>query len=80
MKYIGIGNCNKYNIYLLIGFLCELFLDLIFGLNSANKEKPARIFIFRAKIKDHNILDPFIRLASIFFGGLVLYFFEKEIN
>ena len=78
MKYIAIGNCTKYNIYLLISFLCEFLMDFLFGLNSSNKQKPARFFSFRAKIKDHVLFENFIRIASIFFGGLILYIFEKR--
>ena len=78
MKYIGIGNCNKYNIYLLIGFLCLLLKNCLLGLNSANKEKPARIFPFKAKIKDHKLLDNFIQFSSIIFGGVILYFFQRR--
>ena len=77
MKYIAIGNCTKYNIYLLISFLCEFLMDLLFGLNSSNKQKPARFFSFRAKIKDHALFENFIRIASIFFGGVILYIFER---
>ena len=77
MKYIGIGNYNIYNLYLLIAFISEFLINLVNGLNSGNKEKPARIFPFRAKIKDHNLLNNFIRLTSIFFGGIILYCFEK---
>ena len=76
MKYIGIGNWNKYYKYIFIAFLSELLMNLLFGLNSSNKEKPARIFPFRAKIKDHKLLSNFIQFASIFFGGVILYFTE----
>ena len=78
MKYFAIGNCNKYYIYLIISFFCELITDLFFALNPSNKEKPTRIFPFKAKIKDHNLLENFIRIASIFFGGIILYLFEKK--
>ena len=78
MKYIGIGNWNIYNLYLLIAFISEILISLVNGLNSANKEKQARLFPFRAKIKDHNLLNNFIRLTSIFFGGIILYFFERR--
>ena len=78
MKYIAIGNCNKYNIYLLVSFFCQFFRAALFGINSANKEKPARIFPFRAKIKDHILLDNFIRLTAIFFGGVFLFIIEKN--
>ena len=53
-------------------------MDCLFGLNSSNKEKPASFFSFRAKIKDHTLLENFIRIAAIFFGGLFLYFFERR--
>ena len=76
MKYIGIGNCNKYNIYMFLAFLSEILISALFGLNSSNPKKLAGIFSFRAKIKSHNILFIFIRLASIFFGGIFLYFIE----
>ena len=80
MKYIGIGKCNKYNIYILTAFLSDILIDALFGLNSSNKDKPVRIFSFRAKIKNHKLLYDFIRFAAIFFGGLVLYFFEGRDN
>ena len=76
MKYIGIGNCQKYYIYILIAFLCDFLINSFFGLNSSNKERPARIFPFRAKIKNHNLLYNFIHFFSIFFGGIFLYIFE----
>ena len=77
MSFISIGNCTKYNIYLLVSIICEFLMDCLFGLNSSNKEKPVRFFSFRAKIKDHTLLENFIRLAAIFFGGLFLYFKEE---
>ena len=78
MKYIGIGNCEKYYIYILIAFLCDFLIDSLFGLNSSNKEKPARIFPFRAKIRDHSLLYDFIHFSSLLFGGLFLYIFEGK--
>ena len=78
MKYITIGKCTKYNIYLLISFLCEFFEEFILGLNNSNKKKPVRIFPFKAKIKNHNLIENLLRIASIFFGGVILYFFEKK--
>ena len=78
MKYITIGKCTKYNIYLLISFLCEFFEEFILGLNNSNKKKPVRIFPFKAKIKNHNLLENLLRITSIFFGGVILYFIEKK--
>ena len=76
MKYIGLGNWNKYNIYMLIAFLCDFFRTSLYGLNSSNSEKPVRIFPFKAKIRNHNLLNKFIRLASFLFGGIFLYLLE----
>ena len=76
MKYIGIGNLDKYHIYILIALLCEFLINLLTGLNNANNERPARIFPFRAKIQNHKFLDNFIQFAAIFFGGLIFYYFE----
>ena len=76
MKYIGVGNWSKYYKYILLAFISELLINLLFGLNSANKDKPARIFPFRSKIKDHKLLSNFIQFSSIFFGGVILYFTE----
>ena len=78
MKYIGIGNCTKYNIYILIAFLSELLKNLLFGLNSSNPNKPARFFPFKAKISRHKLLDNFIQFSAIFFGGLFLYILERR--
>ena len=78
MSYIGIGNCSKYNLYILVYLICNFMIDFPFGLNSSNKEKPARFFSFRAKIKDHNLLYNFVNFASIFFGGVILYFLERK--
>ena len=78
MAFISIGNCSKYNIYLLISLICYFLIDFLFGLNSSNKENPVCFFTFKAKIKNHKLLDNFIRLSSIFFGGLILYFIEKK--
>ena len=77
MKYIGIGKCTKYNIYILTAFLSELLINSLFGLNSSNYNKPVRIFPFRGKIKSHKLLDKFIHFSGFFFGGLFLYIFEK---
>ena len=76
MKYIGVGNWSKYYKYILLAFISELLMNLLFGLNSSNKDKPARIFPFRSKIKDHKLLSNFIQFASILFGGIILYFTE----
>ena len=78
MSYIAIGNCSKYNLYILVSIICNFMIDFLFCLNSSNKEKPARFFSFRAKIKDHNLLYNFINFASIFFGGVILYFLERK--
>ena len=78
MSFISIGNCNKYYIYLLVAFICEFFMKLLFGLNSHNREHPARIFSFKPKLKEHNLLENFIRLCSILLGGLFLYFQERK--
>ena len=78
MKYIGIGNCNKYNIYILTAFLSELLINLLFGLNSSNDKKPVRIFPFKPKIRTHMLLDVFIQFIAIFFGGIFLYIFERR--
>ena len=78
MAFIAIGNCSKYNIYILISLICNFLIDFLFGLNSSNKEKPVSFFSFKAKIKNHKLLDNFIRLTSIFFEGLILYFFERK--
>ena len=80
MSFISIGNCSKYNLYFLVSILCYFMIDLIYGLNSSNKEKPASLFSFRPKIKDHNLLANFIRFASVFFGGLFLYILDKYNN
>ena len=80
MSFISIGNCSKYNIYFIVSILCYFMIDLIYGLNSSNKEKPARLFSFRPKIRDHNLLADFIRFASVFFGGLFLYIYDKYNN
>ena len=76
MKYIGLGNWNKYNIYILISILSELLRDSLSGLNYSNYKKPASILPFRTKVRSHNLLFCFIRLASYLFGGIVLYFIE----
>ena len=78
MSFISIGNCNKYYIYLLVAFICEFSMKLLFGLNSNNRAHPARIFSFKPKLKDHNLLENFIRLFSILLGGLFLYFQERK--
>ena len=46
MSLFSIGNLNKYYIYLLVGFVCELFMNLLFGINASNRDNPARIFSF----------------------------------
>ena len=78
MTFISIGNCNKYYIYLLVGFVCEFFMKLLFGLNSSNRDHPVRIFSFKAKLKDHKLLKNFIRFVSILLGSLILYLIEKR--
>ena len=78
MSYIAIGNCSKYNLYILVSLFCLFIIDFLFGLNSSNKDKPVRFFSFRAKIKNHNLLYDFINFSSIFFGGVILYFLERK--
>ena len=78
MPYIAIGNCSKYNLYILVSLICLFMIDFLFGLNSSNKDKPVRFFSFRAKIKNHNLLYDFINFSSIFFGGVILFFFRKK--
>ena len=78
MSYIAIGNCSKYNLYILVSLICNFMIDLLFGLNSSNKDKPVRFFSFRAKIKNHNLLYDFINFSSIFFGGVILFFLERK--
>ena len=78
MPYIAIGNCSKYNLYILVSLICLFMIDFLFGLNSSNKDKPVRFFSFRAKIKNHNLLYNFINFASIFFGGVISYFLERK--
>ena len=80
MKYIGIGNCSKYNIYLLISLCCDLLESFIYGLNSSNEEKPIRFFSFKPKFYSHFLLGNFIRIAAIFFGGVILYLIDKKNN
>ena len=78
MKYIGIGGCTKYNIFILFAFLSELLMRSLFGLNSPNPNKPASIFPFKAKIRSHKLLEDFIQFSAIFFGGLFLYILERR--
>ena len=78
MSYLAIGNCSKYNLYILVSLICNFMIDLLFGLNSSNKDKPVRFFSFKAKIKNHKLLYNFINFASIFFGGVILYFLERK--
>ena len=76
MSIFAIGNCTKYNIYLLVSLICYFMMDFLFGLNSSNKKRPTSFFSFKAKIKSHKLLDNFIRLSSIFVGGIILHFME----
>ena len=78
MSYISLGEFTKYNIYILIALFFDFMASYILGLNSSNKERPARMFSFDLKIKRHNLFNNFIRIASIFFSGIILYFFEKK--
>ena len=78
MSYISLGKFSKYNIYILIALFFDFMASYVFGLNTANKERPAIMFSFALKIKRHTLLKNFIRIASIFFAGLILYFFERK--
>ena len=80
MKYITIGKCTKYNIYLLISFLCEFFEEFILGLNNSNKKKPVRIFPFKEKIKNHNLLENLLRIISIFLEELFYISLKRKIK
>jgi len=80
MSFISFGNCSKYNAYFIVSIVCYFLIDLLYGLNSSNKEYPARMFPFRPKIRNHNLLADFIRFASVFFGGLFLYIYDKYNN
>lgn len=79
MKCIcSIGKLNKYYIYIIISFFCEFFLGLIFGLNNENEDYPIRLFSFKPKLRKHNLLENFLRIAAIFFGGIILYIYERK--
>ena len=76
--FISIGNCSKYNIYILVSFVLEFLMDLPFGYNHSNKEKAIQIISFKAKLRSHNLLENFVRISAIFFGGILLYFIERK--
>ena len=80
MSYISIGECTKYNIYILISLIFDLFNTSLFGINTSNKEKPGRIFSFSPKIKKHNLLSAFVYFGACFFGGIFLLVLEKLNN
>ena len=76
--FISIGNCSKYNIYILVSFVLEFLMDLPFGYNHSNKERAIQIIPFKAKLRSHNLLENFVRISAIFFGGILLYFIERK--
>lgn len=78
MCCISIGNCSKYNIYILVSFVLEFLMDLPFGYNHSNKERAIHIIPFKAKLRSHNLLENFVRISAIFFGGILLYFIERK--
>ena len=51
-------------------------MDLPFGYNHSNKEKEIQIISFKAKLRSHNLLENFVRISAIFFGGIILYFIK----
>ena len=78
MGFIGIGQFSKYNIYILIGFLSEMFLDLMLGMNSSNKENPGKFFYFIPKFKYHSLIRSLLLFLSCLLGGIVLFILEKK--
>ena len=78
MSFIGLGKCNKFNIYILVSVLSQFFSELLFEINSANQENKGRIFPFTPKIKKHNLFRNLIYFLSAFFCGIIAYFINKK--
>ena len=78
MRFIAIGKCSKYNIYILIAIISEFILEHLFGLNPNNKANPLRLFNFSPKIYKHILLKQFIIFIGIFSGGIIIYSLQKK--
>jgi len=77
MKYIGIGKCSKYYLYIFVAFISEIIIGLLFGLNPTNRLHPLRIIPIIPKLYKHRIFKNFINFTGILFGGIILYFLQK---
>jgi hypothetical protein len=77
MKYIGIGKCSKYYVYILVAFISEFVIGLLFGLNPTNRDLPLRIIPINPKLYGHPLFKNFINFTGILSGGIILYFLEK---
>ena len=80
MKYIGIGKCLKYNFYILVAFISEFIIELLFGLNPSNSLYPLRLFPINPKLYKHPLFKNFINFIAILSGGIILYFLQKPYN
>ena len=76
MGFIGLGNCSKYYIYILISSLSYIFLESILGLNIKNKEKPGTLFKFVPKIREHKLIRNSIFFLGTIFGSIILFLIE----
>jgi len=77
MKYIGIGKCSKYYFYILVAFISEFTIGLLFGLNYSNRFHPLRIIPITPKLSMHPFFKNFINFTGILSGGIILYFLQK---
>ena len=79
MSPIGVGNCSKYNLYILIAVITEFVTDYIFGLNSSNQAHPGRLFPFTPTIKNHPFFKNFIFFQSNIFAVSSSIIYKKNI-
>ena len=77
MKYLGIGKCSKYDVYILVAFISEFVIGLLFGLNPTNRHHPLRIIPINPKLYRHPLFKNFINFTGILSGGIILYFLHK---
>ena len=79
MAYIGIGSTSKYNIYIIIASLSNIFSFFLIGFNSLNMKRTFALLGFLPKLKRHYFFQMILEYLGFIIGGIILYFlFEKN--
>ena len=68
-KFIGLGNCSKYYLYILGTVICKCIRDCMFGFNTINPESKIGLFGFIPELSNHFIIQALYRYGSFILGG-----------